>query len=159
MQAFAETAEIARDRTLSVEDSLYTTVTENYPLHQGAAPTRDRCVVGGTTESELPANIRPPSSLPASPHISGDMHGTSCNIRHHHVPQTLGQSASSPNQEFYFLSVIHDAGFLPTSAAFDVTAPSCSSMTLDPFYADWPHWDIPAAHPLHPPLARPVPLY
>ena len=150
MQAFNE---ISRCRTLSLEDSLNLNVTENYPLHLGTATPGDGRVVGGITETEIQANISPPSSLPAAPRISGDMHGTSCNIRHLNLYQAMGQLAPPSSQESCFLSVMHDAGFLPTSADF-----STPSMPLDPFYADWPHWDSAATHTPHPPRpARPAP--
>jgi hypothetical protein len=141
-------------RTLALvelDDSMKMAVSESYPLHLGSA---SKGVDGeGITETEWSAKSYYPSSLPEF-QIQGEIQGTSCNNLHVHSPQTVGKSASASNQDFQFLSVIQDAGFIPSSATSDVASPapppSFPSMPLDPFYADWPHWDFPAVHLPHP---------
>ncbi len=114
-------------------------------------------MVGGITVTELHANMYPPSSLPATPQIPEDVQAASCNAQHLHPSQALVQSVSPSYQELCFLSAIYDVAFIPTSGASDVAAPSCPSMPLDPFHADWPHWDIPADRCPHPPPALSAP--
>jgi hypothetical protein len=129
---------------------------ENYPLHLGyaAAATGDELVMTSIVDTVLTANIPLASDLDgAAPQIPGSTYGPTCELSHPHLPHATAQSARPSHHEFYFLSVTHDAGFLPTSAASDADAvlPSYPAVPLDPFYADWPHWDVAAAHPPYPP--------
>uniref|UniRef100_A0A7S0LTU1 Uncharacterized protein n=1 Tax=Cryptomonas curvata TaxID=233186 RepID=A0A7S0LTU1_9CRYP len=65
------------------------------------------------------------------------------------VPSTF-QGPIDLHRDLHFLSVSEDPCFLSTLAASEPDALPWPSMPLDPFHADWPHWDSAAAHPPHP---------
>ena len=102
-----------------------------------------------------------PQSLPCTALLSG-RNSSSCFRPHASSPPLLPKISGtcvqphtsklpSAHQKCLFLSVSQDPYFLPTAAGAGAAMAPWPAVPLDPFHADWPHWDTATEHPQPPP--------